>query len=543
MKSFRSCCASLLRSMHPFGGRIAVICVMGAVQVSLGLFCVVMTERVVNIATGTTEAGLTENILILVGATVLSNIIARFGTYLQKLLAVLYRNNRRMSLFQKVMESYWHGKEARHSGDTVNRLIEDVNITSSFVSSGIPASFIASFRFIIAAAYLFARQPGLAWLILFIMPAAILVGKLFSRKMRRMNGEIRVSESAVHQHIQESIQHRMLLKSMSDSSVADDRMQELQEDVRLLSLPKLRYQTLYSFFIKAGFSVGYLVVFIWAVLGVRDGTVTYGLLVALLQLVSQIQDPVYIISEQYGMFISAISSEDRLMDIDALSGEPWQQPVMLSGAPGVRVENVTFRYDDSEINILEGFSHDFTPGSITAIVGTTGRGKSTLCRLILSLLRPSSGTITLYDDSGSYKSDFSTRCNFMYVPQGNSLLSGSIRDNLLIANPDATDDEMKDALHVADADFVLDLPDGLDSVCAETGGGLSEGQAQRIAIARALLRPGGVLIMDEASSSLDSVTERKIMERLYERCHGKKTVIFITHREAMLEFADACIGL
>ena len=543
MRSFRSCCSSLLRSIRPFAWRICAICLLGVTQVGLGLFCVIMTERVVNIATGTTDSNLASNIIILVVATVLSNLIAKLVTYLQGILAVLFRNKRRMYLFQKVMESYWNGKETRHSGDTVNRIMDDVSTTSSFVCTGIPSSFIATFRFIIAAGYLFARLPRLAWFILFIMPVAVLVGKRFANKMRRMNGQIRTSVSAVHQHVQESVQHRMLLKSMRDSDTSDDRMQELLDDVRLISLPKIKFQTLYSLCIKAGFSIGYLVVFIWAVLGVRDGTVTYGLLVALLQLVAQIQDPVFVLSEQYSSFISAITSEDRLMDIESLSGESWQPSLMLAGSPGIRVENVTFRYDGSEVDVIKDFSHDFKPGSITAIVGMTGRGKSTLSRLILSLLRPASGEITLYDGSGSYKSDAGTRCNFMYVPQGNSLLSGSIRNNLLLANPDATDDEMMEALHVADADFVLDLPEGLDSVCAETGGGLSEGQAQRIAIARAMLRPGGILIMDEASSSLDSITERRIMERISERCRGKKTVIFITHREAMLGFADECIEL
>lgn len=543
MSSFKSCCASILRSMRPFAWRVSFICILGAIQVSLGLLFVVMSERVVNIATGTTDADLMTNIIILVVATVLSNIIARYVTYLQSLLSLLFRNYRRRALFQKVMESFWVGKEVRHSGDTVNRLIEDVNLTSSFVSSGIPATFIATFRFIIATAYLFVREPQLGLILVFIMPTALLVGKMFTKKMRSMNREIRTSESAVHQHIQESIQHRMILKSIGDHDFSDDRMKVLQENVRNISMPKLKYQALYSFCIKAGFSVGYLVVFIWSVLAVRNGYVTYGFLVALLQLVSQIQGPVFTLSEQYGQFVSALSSEERLMDIDSLSREPWQPPLMLASAPGVRVEDVSFHYDDSESDVIDHFSHDFTPGSITAIIGQTGRGKSTLSRLILSLLRPSSGNIWLYDDSGSYKSDVGTRCNFMYVPQGNSLLSGSIRDNLRLANPDATDEEMKDALHVADADFVFDLPAGLDSICAETGGGLSEGQAQRIAIARALLRSGGILIMDEASSSLDSATERRIMERLSERCRGKKTVIFITHREAMLEFADSCIEL
>ena len=176
-------------------------------------------------------------------------------------------------------------------------------------------------------------------------------------------------------------------------------------------------------------------------------------------------------------------------------------------------------------------------------MGVTGVGKSTLTRLVLALLRPAEGSVTLYDGEKSVPSSPSTRCNFRYVPQGNSLMSGTVRDNLLLANPSANEDEMKEALHLAVADFVLGLPDGLDTVCSEKGSGLSEGQAQRIAIARALLHSGGVLILDEATSALDRETEDELLRRLSQKVSGGKTILWITHRESVTSIADAVLKI
>lgn len=232
---------------------------------------------------------------------------------------------------------------------------------------------------------------------------------------------------------------------------------------------------------------------------------------------------------------------------------------------------MSFTYPDMGKKIFDGFSFDFTSGSRTAIVGPTGVGKSTLIRLLLTLLKPASGHMYIYsgdcmagfapEASGAYTYapgqqatgrcprayscvpvSSATRCNLVYVPQGNSLFSGTIRDNLLMGNPEATEEQMHNALHTAAADFVFDIPDGLDTQCSERGAGLSEGQAQRIAIARALLRPGSILLLDEFSSALDAVTEALLMERLTGSLPDH-TMIFITHREKIIDYCTQTLRL
>ena len=231
------------------------------------------------------------------------------------------------------------------------------------------------------------------------------------------------------------------------------------------------------------------------------------------------------------------------MELEELPLEDAASEVLLEGAPGIRVDNISFSYEDAADSgrdaVFKGFSYDFRPGSVTSVVGETGAGKSSLSRIILGLLKPSEGSVSIYTEDGrSLPAGASARCNFLYVPQGNSLMSGTIRENLLFANPSATEQQMKAALHTAVADFVFELPQGLDTVCSEKGSGLSEGQAQRIAIARALLHTGGILILDEATSALDVQTEKILLDRISSALGGTKTVIWITHREAIAGIAD-----
>jgi ABC-type multidrug transport system fused ATPase/permease subunit len=203
------------------------------------------------------------------------------------------------------------------------------------------------------------------------------------------------------------------------------------------------------------------------------------------------------------------------------------------------VDHLTYSYPGAAEPVLNDFSCQFPAGKMTVIAGPTGIGKSTLIRLVLGLLKPEDGSVTV----GGFPAGSALRGNFMYIPQGNSLLSGTIRSNLQLAAPHATDEEIKAALTTAMAQFVLGLPEGLDTPCGEVGSGLSEGQAQRIAIARALLRPGGVLILDESTSALDPETERQLLENLNKEYHGRKTVLFISHREAAMQYADHIITI
>ena len=230
------------------------------------------------------------------------------------------------------------------------------------------------------------------------------------------------------------------------------------------------------------------------------------------------------------------------MELESLPCEEDVESLMLEGTAGVRFENVDFSFPDSLKPVLLHFTHDFKPGSRTAVLGPTGVGKSTMIRLLLSLLRPQSGNITVYAGEQSAPASPATRCNLVYVPQGNSLFSGTVRDNLLMGNPEATDEQLRSVLHIAAADFVFDLPGGLDAHCFEAGAGLSEGQAQRIAIARAILRPGSILLLDEFSSALDAETELILMQRLTAALPDH-TMIFITHREKIIDYCTDVMTL
>lgn len=260
------------------------------------------------------------------------------------------------------------------------------------------------------------------------------------------------------------------------------------------------------------------------------GTVTFGVMTAFMQLVAMVQRPVVDLAGKIPVIIRAQVSRQRLDEILTLPTENTTQLAALQGNVGVRFTDVTFRYPDSERDVLKDFSSDFKPSELSLIMGETGIGKSTLLLLMLGILKPQKGKVEVYSDNGKrMECSEMTRSNFTYVPQGNSLLSGTVRSNLLMADPAASDQEMKEALHAAAADFVLQLPEGLDTPCGERGQGFSEGQAQRIAIARGLLKKGGIIVLDEPTSALDPATEKILMERL--RSHAKgKTIIIVTHR-------------
>jgi ABC-type multidrug transport system fused ATPase/permease subunit len=256
---------------------------------------------------------------------------------------------------------------------------------------------------------------------------------------------------------------------------------------------------------------------------------------AFLQLVYRIQGPARDITKLAPAFVSVLTAAERLMELEQMPLEAQGEQRLVQAPCGIRLTGVTYAYaDEPDKKVIDNLSFDFKPGTCTAVLGETGAGKTTLVRMILSLVRPQDGKVCIYNNENETEVSPLTRCNFVYVPQGNTLLSGTIRDNLMLGNPEATDEMMREALEKSCAGFVMQLPDGLETKISESGGGLSEGQAQRIAIARALLRNRSVMIFDEASSALDPDTERKLLENILR--DNDKTVIFITHRHAVVEY-------
>lgn len=544
MRPFRTCYRALMRTFRPHRGRVLFSALIGLAGVAASLSFVWLSKRTVDIATGAASGSLSQAVWMLVGVMLFQVICRVGGRYWEGYIVVRAQNELRAKEFRKVMMSTWSGRDKLHSGDTVSRLEEDIRVVVDFLCVSLPDIFSTIAQLLAASLLFFKLSPKLAWILLLIMPAAVLCSRLFFRKLRALTGEIRAGDARVQGHIQENIQRRVIVRMLGATGRALESLGGLQEYVYGKTMTRLGYNAVSRGFMQLGFAAGYALVFLWGVYGLRDGTLGYGTMVAFLQLVGQVQRPVAGIAFQVPAFIRALSSQDRLIDLEDAPQEEEGDDIVLPGAPGVRVENLTFAYEGVRDPVVRGLNYDFKPGTMTAIVGSTGAGKSTLVRVIMSLLPPDGGRVTLYEDGGrELPSGVRTRCNFMYVPQGNSLMSGTIRENLLLARPDASEDEIREVLHLAAADFVYDLQDGLDTVCAEIGAGLSEGQAQRIAIARALLRPGGILVLDEATSALDADTELELLERLGRRYRGSKTILCITHRPAATSYADNVLKL
>ena len=512
----------------------------GVLRVLVSLLFIYVCKGLIDNVTGEESGNLGILVAMMIACLLVRPVLSLVSERLCRKTEAGLTNRLRQNLFDHLMTSVWDGRETRHSGDILNRVIDDVPNVSNVLCRGIPAVMITTCQLAGALYILFRMDVRLALVLLLIMPFALLLSKSYVRKMRSLNRDIRSKESNVQEHIQESVQNRLLIRSLEYTPNSVSKLDSLQYGL----LSDVMHYTDFALFsrmmIQIGFAAGYATAFLWGIFGIKSGAVTFGTMTAFLQLVAQIQNPMLELSRQIPAFIRVTTAAERLAELSDAPLEQTGKPVVLTGRTGIRIEHLTYSYPGGEKKIFDDFTHDFTPGSLTAIIGETGIGKTTLMRLILALVSPDGGNVVFYDCKGN-KAEASplTRRNLSYVPQGNTLFSGTIRDNLRMGNPDASDEEYATALHLAAADFVMDLPDGLDTRCGEHGVGLSEGQAQRIAIARGLLRPGGILLLDEPSSSLDVETEKVLLERLSGQVRDK-TLIIITHRE---DIASICTSV
>lgn len=468
-------------------------------------------------------------------------ILTAIKSYLQSRMAVSMTNSLRQRLFDEMLKTEVDVGRKYHSGDMINRMESDVSAVTNAFCAAVPNLFWAGLQFAAAFACVLYVDLRLSLILVVLLPIAAPAGKFIMKKVRKLTLRIKSSDSRIQSHIQESIQHHTLLRTLEYTDGSSQMLGELQDENYSRNLKRIGFSIIARVLMSLAFTSGYLVAFLWGVRGLSTGVVTYGVMTAILQLVGQLQRPLLLASENLPSLLHCTASIDRLMELEDLPKEEAEDALMLGAPAGVRVRNLSFQYPDGEEKVIDNLSFDFKPGSRIAITGRTGIGKTTLLKLILALSRPTSGSIELYDSETSVPVSVKTRCNFAYIPQGNTLFSGTVRENLLMGDRNADEERMKEVLHLAAADFVMDLPEGLDTICSEAGGGLSEGQAQRIAVARGLLRPGSIVLLDEFSSALDPATEEEMLSRLTAKdglCAGK-TMIFITHRESILNFCDS----
>ena len=540
---------------------------IGLSMVGLGLLSVDTIRSLTDIATHAKEGSIIWTAVVLAVVFLLEMCMHIASTWISSVLGVKTQNLMQQFFFRQLIRGKWQGIEKYHSGDVINRLFGDVNDIVDLMTDILPTTVIVITQFIASFIYLYVMDSTLALIVVITSPIFVLLSRVYFRRMRRIVRTIKDSNSAIQAIIQESIQHKMVIKVLGRETSMVDKLEQRQSLLRKQIKTRARFSILSKTLVNIGFAGAFLIALVWGLFQLQAGFITVGVLMAFTQLINRIQRPMLDAARLLPIFVNSMTSCERLMELEELPLEPAEEPILLDGNVGIRFNNVSYQYTQQGRTVIKHFSHDFRPGSFTAILGETGAGKTTLIRMILALISPTEGTAEAYADSNAnlnpnanpnpnsrpstinhqpstinHQLTPALRPNFSYIPQGNTLFSGSIRENLLMGNPEATDEEIHQALHVAMADFVFNLPNGLDTKCAEQGGGLSEGQAQRIAIARAILHPCKVLLLDEATSALDVETEKKLLENIKQH-FANSTIIFVTHRLAVVDFTSDVIKM
>lgn len=522
--------AWLWRNSAGIRGNMAARVLLGVVRVLLGLWVVWLSKLFIDdtIRTGS-DADVIRMAALLLVAVFGGVLLRQAYAYLTTKANILKTNEIRLQMYGSLFRRNLFDENALLSGDVTSRLSKDVEQVCNVIAETLPQICVTLAQFIGAFLMLRWFDVRLAWALVIMTAVFVVFGKMIARVLRKMTLAIRGQESEIQMRVQETVEHNAMLRTLGSEDWLNQELDSKQHALEGLVMHRARFTVTARLFIGSAFSLGYMLAFVWGGMELRSGAITFGVMASFLQLVVQIQQPILLLLNEAPQLIHATASIDRLEEI-----KKYDKPsAEITDVTDLSFDNASFRYNENNGLVVKNFTYKFVEGTRTAVMGATGCGKTTLFRLMLGLVKPTEGHVLV---------DENTRKNMVYVPQGNSLLSGSIRFNLQIAKPDVTDEEIHTVLHIACAEFVYDLPAGVDSKLGERGCGLSEGQAQRIAIARGLLRSGNILLLDEISSSLDEPTEQELYHRLFE-AYPQKTMIFITHRPSVCALCQDVIHL
>ena len=532
----------LIRQTAPFRMLLLGVILLRSFLALLGVASSLISKHLVDQAQ--IGGSLVGGIFLAVGSAAGSIALGSLLTFWLDGMMERYTFHIRSSLFRHILEARWKQAERYHSEELLTRLTSDVQLVSGGIVATVSISVSLVVQLTAAFLLLWSFSPALAVWILCLGLAGTLAAAGIGRGMKTLQECYQRSEEKYRVFLQESIAQLPVLKAFVCEEICAGRLEELREDRLYWVKKKNRLALIVNTAVRLLFTAGYLSAFISGTALIADGSITYGTMTAFLSLVSQIQSPVQLLADSVKRGIAVLASAGRLMEIQEMETEERTgRPDRTFGRlAGIRGKNISFSYEKG--TILDRFSFVIPAGRMTAVVGDSGAGKTTLIRLLLNFLQPDTGELVFFDTEGrEIPVEQECRKQMSYVPQGNTLFSGSIRYNLQLVCPEADEMRMKEALELACArEFVERLPQGLDTVIGEKAAGLSEGQAQRISIARAILSRRPVMLLDEATSALDGPTEMKILKNL-SSLDWKPTCIFITHRKAALQFSGHIIEI
>lgn len=519
---------------------VAVTSLISAFTAVSYVLLALITKRVLDIATkdaaGSLAAAGTALFAVIAVQVILSACQSLLNAYVNGRLTLSLRSY----LFTLICRKRYSQISRYHSGDILNRLTSDVDVVVSSSVSIIPSVVSTVAKITAGIGAMIFMNPIIAAVILVLGITVPAIGRAINKKYKYMHKECQRTEGKTRSFMQECFENIVVIKSFASEKPFVKRLTVFMEDNFRLKIKRTGISVLASICLYTFFTAGYYAVLLWGAGGLAAGTLTYGTLMAFLQLISQLRAPLQNVSGILPQYYSALASAERLIELEKTEDE--KPPLEKESA-----DRLKDNFESLEINglcfgygreaVIENCSFKIEKNKITAVTGESGSGKSTLFKLILGLYSPTAGSITV---NGKIPVDASVRGLFAYVPQGNMVLSGTVKDNITLCNPDVDEERLINAAKAAEIyDYISSLPDGFDTVLSERGAGLSEGQIQRISIARALLTEAPVLLLDEATSTLDETTETRVLENI--KAMSAKTVVFITHRNTSLKVCDRII--
>lgn len=526
-----------------YKGVIAFYLILGILSTTLGLVSSVASKYLIDIITGHDTGKLWILITVAVGSTVFSLVFGSILSRINTKISIDISNDIQADIFDQIVDADWLALNNYTNGDILNRFTGDVGTISGNAISWLPSIVLAIYNFIATFCLILYYDWVMALFAFGTAPLMLIMSRFVIKKQRDYNKKMREMSSEVMTFEVDTFYNFDTIKSFGISKLYSKKLRWWQQKFKDISLKYNMFSIKTNIVMSIMGSIVQFAAFGYCLFRLWTNGITYGTMTLFLQQKSKLSSAFSSVVSIIPGFLNSSVSAHRIREIVQLPREvhipeSGKMDEFIKDGFTVKMENTDFAYKEGT-QVITNSDFIARPGEIVALVGPSGEGKTTMIRLILGLVRPQSGDVTLCAASGeSVPMNTETRHLFAYVPQGNTILTGTIAENMRMVKEDATDEEIIEALKVACAwDFVEKLPNTINSNVGERGRGLSEGQAQRIAIARAILRDAPILLLDEATSALDVTTERTVLRNIVQQ-HPNKTCIVTTHRPSVLNLCQ-----
>lgn len=527
-------------------GAVCLLAVFSGLIAGSFILLALVSSAILDIATGSREGNIWIQVLFLILLILLQAVLNIVSSNVRIRVTTKIEMRIRQGVFSMILKKQYGEVNKIHSGEILNRLTSDVDIVVGGIVSLIPQAISMLTKIVAGLVVLFSIDARFTGLVLAVGGLVCIFSRIYSRHFKYLHKEVQRTNGVVRSYMQECLENIVVIKSFVNEQSVCGKLNDFQRDNYKIRIKRNAISNIANTLVYVMFTAGYYAALAWGALQISAGVMTFGTLTAFLQIIQQIKAPFRNVSGLIPQYYSMQASAERLMELEEMEEEQAESKIsdvhrFQKEFRAITAEDVVFSYVEGE-PVLENASLRIEKGELLAIVGESGIGKSTLIKLLLHLMPCDKGHLYLETDAEKIEIDAGTRNVFSYVPQGNMIMSGTIRDNITFCNEDVTDEEIKRAAQTACIwEFIETLPNGLDTVLTERGEGLSMGQVQRIAIARAILDDAPILLLDECTASLDKDTEWQVLQNLKKM--NTKTIICISHTSAGIACCDRVLQI